>query len=60
MFEDYSRDNPTNPFTKIYRVEFGHKFYIPAEYDALVLFEPVKSDYNMRSPMGQLRLRAWL
>ena len=60
MFEDYSASNPTNPYAKIYRVNFGDKFYIPAEYDILIAFEPVKSDFNTRSPLGKLRLRTWL
>ena len=38
-------------------MDFGRKFYIPAEYEVLVSFSPTSANDGTTSPKGRLRLR---
>lgn len=42
QFYDFSISNPVNDVTKIYRAYFGRKFLIPAEFDVLISFAPIR------------------
>lgn len=43
-FRDYQlANNATDKITRVYKVHFGSRFYIPAEYDLLISFEPLKA-----------------
>ena len=60
QYKDYLVNNlAVDPVTQIYRVYFGSKFYIPAEYDLLLTFEPIKAASNVTSKMGKIKFRTW-
>ena len=42
QFFDFSIENPVNDITKVYKGYFGRKFLIPAEFDVLIYFAPIK------------------
>jgi len=46
QFFDFSIENPVNDITKVYKGYFGRKFLIPAEFDVLIYFAPIK--YNSK------------
>lgn len=58
-YRDFVFTKPDN-VTKIYLVRFGQRFYVPAEYDLLLSFEPVRRLNGVVSQAGKLRLRTWL
>lgn len=49
-----------DPATKIYAVRFSQRFYVPAEHDLLLSFEPIRRDNGAVSQAGGLRLRTRL
>jgi len=55
------KSEPVNSITKIYKVTFGRKFYIPAEFDIFVSFAPIANSPSStftESPSGKLRFRS--
>lgn len=42
QWENFSSTNKVNDITTIYRAFFGRKFLIPAEYDVMVSFAPIR------------------
>ena len=55
-FYDFSKTD-SQGITKVYKVDFSRKFYIPAEYEILVLFSPTSSQDGKTSPKGRFRIR---
>lgn len=43
MFVDHKNNSATNSSTKIYKSRYGNVFFIPAENDVLVTFEPIRN-----------------
>jgi len=58
-FDDFSLGNQDG-VTKIYKVNFSNQFYIPAEYDLLLSFRPVRRANRVKSKSGKIKLRTWL
>ena len=58
QFFDFSIENPVNDITKVYKGYFGRKFLIPAEFDVLIYFAPIKYNSKKQATLnGKFRFR---
>ena len=55
-FYDFSKSD-SEGITKVYKVDFSRKFYIPSEYEILVLISPTLAKDGKTSPKGRFRIR---
>lgn len=51
---DYSSRSPVNDITTIYKAYFGRKFLIPAEYDVMVSFAPIRWERGSENALSGL------
>ena len=58
-YKDFKVANP-DPKTKIYGVKFSQRFFIPAEYDIILAFEPVYRRNGIVSKGGKIRFKSLL
>ena len=57
QFYDFSIENPVNDVTKVFKAQFGSKFLVPAEYDSLISFAPIKRGQEPTTYLGKFRFR---
>ena len=63
QYHDYNQEHPKNNETKVFKSTPGRKFLIPAEYDVLILFHPLRNtagsenEFN-KSPSGSFDIKA--
>ena len=58
-FKDFKYSEP-DPKTKIYGVRFSQRFFIPAEYDIILAFEPTYRRNGIVSTGGKIRFKSFL
>ena len=58
-YRDFKIAEP-DPKTKIYGVRFSQRFFIPAEYDIILGFEPTYRANDVISNGGKIRFKSWL
>ena len=58
-YRDFKVANP-DPKTKIYGVKFSQRFFIPAEYDIILAFEPTYRANGIVSKGGKIRFKSLL
>lgn len=58
-YKDFKVAEP-DPKTKIYGVRFSQRFFIPAEYDIILAFEPTWRANNIVSTGGKIRFKTMI
>jgi len=56
-YKDFRKDDPVNDITRVYKIDFGRKLYIPAEYELLFSYAPVASRSGKTFAKGKFRYR---
>ena len=55
-WDNYSSQNPVNDITTIYKAYFGRKFLIPAEYDVMISFAPIRWERGSQNYLNNLQV----